>query len=62
MAVPKRKTSKSRIRTRKRSCTYKETLVATQACSNCGEPHQPHRVCPSCGHYKGRQVLTIIAK
>ena len=62
MAVPKRKTSKSRIRISKRSCTYKETLTETQACSNCGEPHQPHRVCPSCGHYKGRQVLTIVAK
>ena len=62
MAVPKRKTSKSRIRIRKRSYKYKETLTATQACANCGEPHQPHRVCPSCGHYKGRQVLTIVAK
>ncbi|MBU4365668.1 MAG: 50S ribosomal protein L32 [Kiritimatiellae bacterium] len=60
MAVPKRKTSKSRIRIRKRS--HKETLTATQACANCGEPHQPHRVCPLCGYYKGRQVLTIITK
>ncbi|MBI3901108.1 MAG: 50S ribosomal protein L32, partial [Chlamydiia bacterium] len=25
-------------------------------CSNCGAPHLPHRVCPSCGHYRGRVV------
>jgi large subunit ribosomal protein L32 len=23
----------------------------------CGEPSLPHRVCPSCGTYRGRQVL-----
>jgi len=26
------------------------------ACANCGEPSIPHRACPSCGHYKGREV------
>jgi large subunit ribosomal protein L32 len=26
------------------------------ACPNCGEPVVPHRVCGSCGHYKGRAV------
>ena len=25
----------------------------------CGEPALPHRVCPSCGTYKGRQYLKI---
>lgn len=24
---------------------------------NCGEPTLPHRVCPFCGKYNGRQVL-----
>jgi large subunit ribosomal protein L32 len=26
-------------------------------CPQCGEQTVPHRVCPSCGHYKGRQIL-----
>ena len=26
-------------------------------CPNCNEPVLPHHVCPSCGHYKGREVL-----
>jgi large subunit ribosomal protein L32 len=25
-------------------------------CPNCADMMVPHRVCPSCGHYKGRQV------
>jgi len=25
-------------------------------CANCGEPSLPHRVCASCGFYKGAQV------
>ncbi|MBL26391.1 MAG: 50S ribosomal protein L32 [Rhodospirillaceae bacterium] len=55
MAVPKRKTSKSR-RDMRRShhalprATYNE-------CPNCGELKQPHHVCRSCGHYKGREVV-----
>jgi len=28
-------------------------------CSNCGADKLSHRVCPSCGYYKGRQVMTI---
>ena len=30
-------------------------------CSNCGSDVQSHRVCGSCGHYSGRQVLTVTA-
>jgi len=29
------------------------------ACPNCGEVILPHRVCPKCGHYQGREVLEI---
>jgi len=25
-------------------------------CANCSAPMVPHRVCPSCGHYKGKPV------
>ena len=57
MAVPKRKTSKARARSRKRSHTVKP--VAVQACPQCGAAQRPHRVCSACGYYRGRQVVSI---
>jgi large subunit ribosomal protein L32 len=30
-------------------------------CSQCGAPAVSHRVCPACGFYKGRQVMTVEA-
>ena len=30
-------------------------------CGNCHQPVLPHRVCPHCGYYKGRQVLNLDA-
>jgi large subunit ribosomal protein L32 len=57
MAVPKRKVSKSRLRMRKAAWAGKIPQTAGQACPECGAPCQPHRVCPACGKYKGRQVL-----
>jgi large subunit ribosomal protein L32 len=60
MAVPKRKVSKSKIRMRTRS--HRRPFVATTTCAACGAPVQPHRVCGSCGQYRGRQVLTVSAE
>ena len=31
-------------------------------CTNCGSKKLAYRVCPSCGYYKGKQVITIKAK
>ncbi len=60
MGVPKRKPSHSRQRMRR---AYNSVLALPQLnnCPQCDAPYVPHRVCPSCGHYKGRQVLTIKA-
>ena len=58
MAVPKRKTSKSRIRTRKHA-NDKASVAMVKACPECGAPQQSHRACPSCGYYRGRQVVTV---
>jgi len=57
MAVPKRKSSKRKCRARKAS--HASTVRVGQACPECSAPKQPHRVCPSCGQYRGVQVLTV---
>ena len=57
MAVPKRKKSKMRIRQRK--AHIKADVAQVSACANCGAPQRAHRVCPSCGQYHGRQVVTV---
>lgn len=59
MAVPKKRTSKQRKR--KRRTHYKAGPVALHACPECGDQKVPHRVCPSCGHYRGEVVLEIEA-
>ena len=58
MAVPKRRTSRSRRRKRLASNSAL-TLPQIQHRPQCSEATQAHRVCPSCGFYKGRQVLTV---
>ncbi len=55
MAVPKRKTSKSRRD--KRRTHQKITGPNVSACPQCGEAKLPHHVCPECGTYKGRTVI-----
>lgn len=55
MAVPKRRTSRS-----KRDQRRAHDSLATPArsvCPQCKEPKLPHRVCPSCGTYRGREVV-----
>lgn len=58
MAVPKQKRSRSRTRL-KRAKIYRAKSVAISTCPNCGAPKEPHRVCLSCGHYGGKQILEI---
>ncbi|MFL5895664.1 MAG: 50S ribosomal protein L32 [Thermoleophilaceae bacterium] len=55
MAVPKRKQSHSR--TSKRRATHKISPPRVSACPNCGSPRLPHRVCPNCRTYAGREVV-----
>jgi len=55
MAVPKRRTSRSR-RDQRRS-HHALVAPAQAACPQCGAPRAPHRVCASCGHYRNRTVI-----
>ena len=57
MAVPKRKTSKMKIRSRKAANRYQGLQV--NVCSECNEPVKPHHACKSCGTYKGKQVIVV---
>ncbi len=58
MGVPKKRTSKMR-RDRRRAASNKlKSPVQVNSCPNCGAATQPHRVCPSCGFYKGKKVIS----
>jgi large subunit ribosomal protein L32 len=54
MAVPKRKTSKSRRD--KRRATHRLEAPRVNLCPQCGQPKAPHRMCPTCKTYRGREV------
>lgn len=59
MAVPKKRTSVSRKGLRRAGQHHKLTAQSTMSCPNCGEPTLPLYVCPSCGTYKGKEVIKI---
>ncbi|MBP2019256.1 large subunit ribosomal protein L32 [Symbiobacterium terraclitae] len=56
MAVPKKKVSKSR-RDSRRAHNFRLVAPNLIPCPNCKAPTLPHRVCPTCGYYQGRQVI-----
>ncbi len=56
MALPKRR--HSRTRGRKRRTNWKVTMPNVSECPQCHNPKLPHHICPSCGYYKGRQIIT----
>ena len=56
MAVPKQK--QSRARTNKRRSQHKISAPSVNACPTSHSPRRPHRVCPVCGSYKGREVVS----
>jgi len=55
MANPKRRHSKARTKKRRAHDALPE--VSLSNCPNCHEKKLPHRVCPHCGQYKGREVV-----
>ena len=57
MAVPFRRTSKTKKRMR-RTHLKKDTPTISK-CPKCGEPIKPHRVCTKCGYYKNEDVLKL---
>ena len=58
MAVPKKKTSKSKSRSR-RAAAWKLEAPSRSLCPRCGAAKVPHVVCGNCGWYHGRQAIDV---
>jgi len=56
MAVPKKR--QSRTRRDKRRANHRAARPNLNECPRCHSPRLPHRVCPSCGTYAGREVIS----
>lgn len=57
MALPKRRHSRSRAGKRRAHQALKP--VGTTVCPRCDAVKEPHRVCSNCGHYGGREVISM---
>ena len=53
--LPKRRWSTHRQGKKRKSLGIKTSALVT--CPNCGQLTLPHRVCPGCGYYKGKEVV-----
>jgi large subunit ribosomal protein L32 len=54
---PKKRHSRARQGKRRASISLSVTKAVT--CPNCSAPQVAHRVCESCGFYKGKQVIKV---
>jgi large subunit ribosomal protein L32 len=58
MAVPKKRLTHRRRNNRRKAPGHGQVQLAKLAtCSNCGSKTLPHRVCPTCGYYRGKKIL-----
>ena len=55
MPLPKRRHSNARTRSRRSHDALSVPHIVE--CSNCHERKLPHRACPACGYYRGREVV-----
>jgi large subunit ribosomal protein L32 len=55
MAVPQRRTSKTRRD--KRRTHFKLAVPGMVKCEQCGELKLAHRVCKVCGYYKTKEII-----
>ncbi|MBM2820602.1 MAG: ribosomal protein large subunit ribosomal protein [Candidatus Berkelbacteria bacterium] len=60
MAEPKKRITSSRSGKRKSQIILKTKSLTI--CPTCKEPNIPHRVCASCGYYKGEDILKLSQK
>jgi large subunit ribosomal protein L32 len=57
MGLTKRRFSKAR--TTSRRAGFKAAPVTLVECPQCHARMVPHRLCPACGFYAGRQVVEV---
>ena len=57
MAVPKKKTSKSKKGMRRSHDSLSNPSYAE--CPQCHEMYRPHHVCAHCGYYKNKEVMEV---
>ena len=55
--LPKKK--HSRGRQGKKSAHFGMRAPSLAECSQCHSAKLPHRVCPTCGYYNGREVVPV---
>ncbi len=58
MAVPKKKKSKAKTRSR-RASSWTLGTAPRSSCPRCSAVKLPHRVCGSCGWYHDRQAVEV---
>ena len=58
--VPKKRHTKSSRNQRRMHIFLTDPAITT--CKKCGKPLRPHSACPSCGYYKGEEVVNVLAK
>ena len=52
----------TRAHTRNRRAHHALKIQNLVKCKDCGSLKQNHKVCMTCGKYKGREVLNVLAK
>ena len=58
MPLPKQRISKRRRDFRRSH--HALSLPTLAPCPQCRQPRLPHRVCPNCGQYRGREVIVHV--
>jgi large subunit ribosomal protein L32 len=55
--LPKKKTSVARKKRKRAHLDYSDPKLVV--CPQCRSPRLSHHACPTCGTYKGRDVLAV---
>ena len=48
--------------TRNRRSHHALTAPRISNCADCGAAHLRHKVCETCGKYRGKQIIDVVAK
>ena len=60
MAVPKKRTSKTKRNMRRSH--HGAVRLHLSKCTKCKQAVPPHQTCANCGTYKGKEVVDVLAK